>query len=141
MVHYRGRELKRGKMWFQIGEPRTEGFVKYFYTGLQRVVLPATADVERAPELAAVVKKYNELVEADGFPAANHVIMTHYIDGEHSIGMHYASCPRFEPASQYHVVAGHTRLCARLAGQVSVDQGKLADHGGQDGRARAAIPP
>ena len=60
-LHYRGRELKRGKMWFQLGEPRTEGFVKYFYTGWQRAVLPATADVERAPELARVVKKYNEL--------------------------------------------------------------------------------
>ena len=28
-------------------------------------------DVERAPELAPVVKKYNELAAADGFPAAN----------------------------------------------------------------------
>ena len=26
-LHYRGRDLKRGKMWFQIGEPETEGFV------------------------------------------------------------------------------------------------------------------
>ena len=53
-LHYRGRELKRGKMWFQIGNPRTAGFVKYFYTfdqvgWCQRAVLPATADVERAP--------------------------------------------------------------------------------------------
>ena len=54
---------------------------------MQRAVLPATADVERAPELARVVKVYNELAEADGFPAANHFIMTHYIDGEHSIGL------------------------------------------------------
>ena len=36
-----------------------------------------------------MVKKYNELAAADGFPAANHVIMTHYVDGEHNIGMHY----------------------------------------------------
>ena len=50
-LHYRGRALKRGKMWFQIGNPRTAGFVKYFYTGWQRAVLPASAlaDVERAP--------------------------------------------------------------------------------------------
>ena len=88
-LHYRGRELKRGKMWFQLGDPRTEGFVKYYYTGWQRAVLPATADVERTPELALVVEKYNELAEADGFPAANHIIMTHYVDGEHNIGMHY----------------------------------------------------
>jgi hypothetical protein len=30
-LHYRGRELKRGKMWFQSGEPQTKGFVKYYY--------------------------------------------------------------------------------------------------------------
>lgn len=30
-LHYRGRELKRGKMWFQCGEPQTDGFVKYYY--------------------------------------------------------------------------------------------------------------
>ena len=29
------------------------------------------------------------LAEADGFPSANHFIMTHYVDGEHNIGMHY----------------------------------------------------
>ncbi len=50
-----------------------------------------TADVERAPELARVVKVYNELAEADGFPAANHFIMTHYIDGEHSIGFLFSA--------------------------------------------------
>ena len=50
-LHYRGRELKRGKMWFQSGDPRTEGFVKYYYTGWQRAVLPATSDVAHAPEL------------------------------------------------------------------------------------------
>ena len=35
-LHYRGRELKRGKMWFQLGEPQTDGFVKYYYTGPER---------------------------------------------------------------------------------------------------------
>ena len=65
--------------------------IKYYYTGWQRAVLPATADVERAPELARVVKVYNELAEADGFPAANHFIMTHYIDGEHSIGFLFSA--------------------------------------------------
>tara|TARA_B100001173_G_scaffold311553_1_gene329168 strand:+ start:1504 stop:2310 length:807 start_codon:yes stop_codon:yes gene_type:complete len=88
-LHYRGKELKRGKMWFQLGDPKAEGFVKYYYTGWQRAVLPATADVETAPELAVVTKRYNELMEADGYPVANHFIMTHYVDGEHNIGMHF----------------------------------------------------
>ena len=38
-------KLKRGKMWLQLGEPKTDGFVKYYYTGWQRAVLPATSDV------------------------------------------------------------------------------------------------
>ena len=88
-LHYRGKELKRGKMWFQLGEPETDGFVKYYYTGWQRAVLPATSDVERAPEMATVVKAYNKLAEADSFPIANHFILTHYVDGQHNIGMHY----------------------------------------------------
>ena len=27
-LHYRGRELKRGKMWLQTGEPHADDFVK-----------------------------------------------------------------------------------------------------------------
>ena len=31
---YRGKELKRGKMWFQEGDPReTKQFLRYYYTG------------------------------------------------------------------------------------------------------------
>ena len=80
-LHYRGRELKRGKMWFQSGDPRTEGFVKYYYTGWQRAVLPATCDVACAPELVPVVERYNDWAAARGKPAANHFIVTHYVDG------------------------------------------------------------
>ena len=88
-LHYRGNELKRGKMWFQLGEPQTEGFIKYYYTGWQRAVLPATSNVVRAPDLAAVVQKYNSWAARAGFSEANHFIVTHYVDGEHNIGMHF----------------------------------------------------
>ena len=88
-LHYRGNKLKRGKMWFQIGEPQTDGFVKYYYTGWQRAVLPATSDVARAPEMVPVVERYNAWATALGKPAANHFIVTHYVDGTQNIGMHF----------------------------------------------------
>ena len=76
-------------MWFQIGEPQTDGFVKYYYTGWQRAVLPATSDVARAPEMVPVVERYNAWATALGKPAANHFIVTHYVDGTQNIGMHF----------------------------------------------------
>ena len=75
--------------WFQSGEPKEDGFVKYYYTGWQNAVLPATSNVAHTPELVPVVQKYNAWAESEGYSAANHFIVTHYIDGEHSIGMHY----------------------------------------------------
>jgi hypothetical protein len=88
-LHYRGHELKRGKMWFQTGEPSEDGFVKYYYTGWQHAILPATANVKRAPELAEVVAHYNNWAASNGKAQANHFIVTHYVDGAHNIGMHY----------------------------------------------------
>jgi len=103
-LHYRGRALKRGKMWFQLGEPQTHGFVKYYYTGWQRAVLPATSDVARAPELVPVVEQYNAWAAALGKPAANHFIVTHYVDGEHNIGMHFDKPKSIQPGSLITVV-------------------------------------
>ena len=39
------------KMWFQFGDPKIEGFRKYYYTGWQYEILPATANVADAPVL------------------------------------------------------------------------------------------
>ena len=36
-------------MWFQIGEPQTDGFVKYYSTGWQRAVLPPPDSDVRPP--------------------------------------------------------------------------------------------
>lgn len=44
-LKYRGNTLKRGKMWLQKENPETHGFTKYYYTGWQYKVLPATASV------------------------------------------------------------------------------------------------
>ena len=46
-LRYRGNPLAREKMWFQFGDPKTEGFRKYYYTGWQYEILPATASSSR----------------------------------------------------------------------------------------------
>ena len=61
-LHYRGRELKRENVSNGRAGDARDDFVKYYYTGWQNAVLPATSNVERAPEMAAVTKKYNAWV-------------------------------------------------------------------------------
>jgi hypothetical protein len=39
-LNYRGNDLKRFKMWFQKGDPRQCGFVKYYYTGFTHPIRP-----------------------------------------------------------------------------------------------------
>ena len=87
---YRGRELKRGKMWFQDGDPKvTRRFLRYFYTGWQYNVLPATSDINQCPELKPTYDAYNALVtEVEPAWKSNHLIVTHYKNGEANIGQH-----------------------------------------------------
>ena len=52
-------------------------------------MLPATSDINRCPELKPTYDAYNALVtSADPTWRANHVIVTHYKDGDANIGMH-----------------------------------------------------
>ena len=95
----RGHSLKRGKMWFQLGNPKEVGFRKYYYTGWQNCVLPATADVSTCPELVPFVDKYNDWCTDHGYESANHFIVTHYLDGEHSIGDHFDKPKSIAPGS------------------------------------------
>jgi hypothetical protein len=88
-LKYRGNILKRGKMWLQRTEPRETGFTKYYYTGWQNRVLPATACIEKCSEMKKVWQSYDTFCEEEGYPLANHAIITHYKDGKHSIGRHY----------------------------------------------------
>jgi hypothetical protein len=66
-LHYRGRELKRGKIWLQEGQPREVGFRRYYYTGWQWSVLQATASVSDCPEVAPIAEKYNAWVAGLGY--------------------------------------------------------------------------
>ncbi len=84
-LNYRGRALKRSKMWFQRGDPRTSGYVKYYYTGWQKNVLPATSDVGGCPEAPPIADKYDEWAVRMGYPPANHYIVTKYVHGAQNI--------------------------------------------------------
>ena len=89
-LKYRGRELKRAKMWFQRGDPRNTGcYTKYYYTGWQKKILPATSDIASCPQLLPIANAYDEWARSVGFAAANHYIVTKYADATHNIGWHY----------------------------------------------------
>lgn len=110
-LNYRGHDLKRSKMWAQKGDPREVGYTKYYYTGWQKDILPATFDVAACPELAPLADKYDEWVATVGYPNANHYIVTRYEDGKHSIGYHFDKEQSIAPNSLITVVK--TGECGR----------------------------
>ena len=86
-LNYRGHALRRAKIWCQRGDPRAF-FRKYYYTGWQWRVLPATCSVAACPELAPIWDAYDAWCDANGVMRANHAIVTRYADGSHGIGAH-----------------------------------------------------
>ena len=85
---YRGKVLKRGKIWLQRGAPDEVGYKRYLYTGWQWRVLPATADVAKCAEVEPIADAYDAFADKIGAQRANHFIITKYKDGEHNIGFH-----------------------------------------------------
>lgn len=88
-LKYRGRVLRRCKIWLQRGASAAVGFLRYRYTGWQWKVLPATVDVAMYPEVAPMADTYDAWCDANGVVRANHYIVTAYEDGHHSIGWHF----------------------------------------------------
>ena len=87
-LQYRGNALKRRKMWFQRGDPLFQGFTKYYYTGWQKRVLPATANVEDVPCLDHFTCSVNGWLAGHDVMTTNHFIVTAYDTEKDSIGMH-----------------------------------------------------
>ena len=110
-LKYRGNELKRGKIWLQTGEPEEVGFRRYYYTGWQWRVLPATACVDACPEVKPIMERYNIWAALLRKPEANHTIVTKYLDESHSIGYHFDKPNDIEKGSLITVVK--TGECAR----------------------------
>ena len=99
----RALSLRRDKIWLQRG-PVEEGFRRYWYTGWQWKVLPATVDVALCPEVLPVADAFDRWCEKQGVPKANHYIVTAYEDGQHSIRYHFDKARSMDPKSLIVVV-------------------------------------
>ena len=102
-LKYRGRVLKRAKMWLQRPEP-DQRYRRYGYTGWQWKVLPATMGVDNCPEVLPIADRYDEWAADQGYPLANHYICTRYADGDHGIGFHSDKAKDIAPGSLITVV-------------------------------------
>ena len=102
-LKYRGNVLRRAKIWLP-RPPTNDGYLRYWYTGWQWNVLPATIGVERCPEVTPIVDAYDEWAASLGYPRANHYIVTQYRDGQHSIGFHSDKDKDIVPGSLITVV-------------------------------------
>ena len=100
-LRYRGNVLTRTKMWFQESDPmeNVKGFLKYFYTGWQYKVMPATAGVEKVPWLAEFTNRVNNWLVGFGQLWTNHHIVTMYEKEDCGIGMHYDKPKSIDPNS------------------------------------------
>eukprot|EP00964_Phaeocystis_antarctica_P116594 scaffold80532_cov64-Phaeocystis_antarctica.AAC.2 len=103
-LKYRGRSLKRAKIWLQ--RPMEGGYRRYGYTGWQWKVLPATSNVERCAEVLPLADRYDAWATALGIPCANHYIVTRYVDGQHNIGFHSDKAKDIAPGSLPREIVG-----------------------------------
>ena len=110
-LRMRGNELAREKMWFQDKDPKEHGFRKYFYTGWQYAVMPATAWVGHVPWLEAFVGRINRWLADNDHAKTNHYIVTAYEKEDCGIGMHYDKEKSIDPESVIIVVK--TGACGR----------------------------
>ena len=62
-LSYRGRPVKRTKIWLQRGDPEAVGIRRYLYTGWQWNILAATAGIASCPELLNVADRYDAWVQ------------------------------------------------------------------------------
>ena len=105
-LRYRGNVLTRMKMWFQESDPmeNVKGFLKYFYTGWQYKVMPATAGVEKVPWWRSLPTASTTGSWGFGQPWTNHHIVTMYEKEDCGIGMHYDKPKSIDPNSVILVV-------------------------------------
>lgn len=144
-LYYRGNPVPRTKLWLQSGRPQEVGFRKYLYTGWQRTVLPATADVEKCPEVAAVKKAWDEFATARGRPISNHCIATSYPTGQHHVGTHFDKKKSIAPGSLIGVLkTGESARPFHVGDRVFLP--RLAEESSRDYRERVQdaqdkVPP
>ena len=83
-LNYRGRAVKRSKIWLQ--KNFDTGYIKYGYTGWQWMVAFAQKRMEAFPLVDAMCDRLNGHMDAR--MQFNHCIGTMYEDGADNIGFH-----------------------------------------------------
>lgn len=99
-----GSGMPRHKYFFQTGDPKKDGILKYGYTGRQLRIGLLTADVGECPEIAEILEKYNEFAASKQYPAANYIIVTIYENGQDHIDEHSDKTKDFDDNSLLTVV-------------------------------------
>ena len=87
-LNFRGKDLKRRKIWIQDG-PVDKRILVYSYTGWMSPIAFATSDWNEDSHLKNVCDEYNSFATACGFEQANNAIITAYDNGKMNIGFHY----------------------------------------------------
>lgn len=85
-LNYRGRAIKRHKMWFQDIDTIRKGVYKYSYTGWQWGITRATYSTKSVVGLSEFVNDINDKLELEH--KHNHWIVTKYLDNRDNIGFH-----------------------------------------------------
>jgi len=101
-LHYRGRAIKRAKIWCQ--SDYASGLRKYGYTGWQHRISYATHAVESVPSVQRMAERLNEGLVRSGHAAHNHWIVTRYSDEAENIGFHKDKDRDFSPGSYFIVI-------------------------------------
>ena len=98
-LNYRGRDIKRDKMWFQRDMSK---MLRYGYTGWQWAVSAGTYRLGTIPALAALIDTADTKL---GFVHAhNHWIVTRYAEGTDNIGMHSDKVKDWAEGSAFAVI-------------------------------------
>ena len=88
MVRQHDTPLKRTKLFGQVGNPISIGFLDYLYALKQKQVLPAKCDIADCPPLLRLHKAYDAFCQSLGVKPANDIIATFYVDGDDCITYH-----------------------------------------------------
>lgn len=99
-LNYRGRPVKRDKIWLQ--RSFEDGMFRYGYTGWQWKIANATQKVESVSEVDALVKAVNMKLKLE--KSHNHWIITRYESDDDNIGFHSDKMKDWEDDSCFVVI-------------------------------------
>jgi len=101
-LRYRGRPVKRDKIWLQ--SDYAEGLRKYNYTGWQHRISYATQAIESVPSMRRLTERLNAGLVPSGHQPHSHWILTRYDNADDGIGFHSDKDPDFAVNSFFIVI-------------------------------------